>query len=48
VSPTAIVIVDGLNASLASAPMVRGMFLARVRRERREGELWGWLNAFCG
>ena len=34
-SPAAAVTVDGLNASLASAPTVMGMFLARVRGRRR-------------
>ncbi len=35
VSPTVAVTVEGVNASLASAPIVMGMFLARVRKERR-------------
>lgn len=44
VSPTAAVTVDGLNASLASAPTVMGISLARVRGRRRERRVVGMIE----
>jgi len=44
VSPTAAVTVDGLNASLASAPTVMGISLARVRGRRRERRVVGMIK----